>query len=86
MAINSQNLEDSYLLLKPMDDNKAVIIAGGSLNNVSLETMIKEFKLIDEAVPDFAHHINNLIVLANDWIAITGKYFIINLKALREHD
>ena len=84
--INPQNPEDSYLLLKPIEDNKAVVIAGGTFNNVSPETMIDVFELIDEAVPVFAHHINNLIVLINDWIAITGKYFIINPKELRENN
>ena len=85
-AINPQNSENSYLLLKPIEDNKAVVIAGGTFNNVSPETMINVFELIDEAVPVFAHHINNLIVLVNDWIAITGKYFIINPKELRGHN
>ena len=65
-AINPQNSENSYLLLKPIEDNKAVVIAGGVFNNVSPETMINVFELIDEAVPVFAHHINNLIVLVND--------------------
>lgn len=85
-TINPQNSEDSYLLLKPIEDNKAVVIAGGSFSNVSPETMINAFELIDEAVPVFAHHINNLIVLINDWIAITGKYFIINPKEFHEHN
>ena len=48
--------------------------------------MINVFELIDEAVPVFALYINNLIVLVNDWIAITGKYFIINPKELRGHN
>ena len=56
--INPQNPEDSYLLLKPIEDNKAVVIAGGTFNNVSPETMIDVFELIDEDVPVFAHHIN----------------------------
>lgn len=48
--------------------------------------MISVFELIDETVPVFAHHINNLIVLVNGWIAITGKYFIINPKEPRGHN
>ena len=39
--INPQNPEDSYLLLKPIEDNKAVVIAGGTFNNVSPETFCK---------------------------------------------
>lgn len=85
-AINPQNSEDSYLLLKPIENNKAIVIAGGSFNNVPTQTMTNVFELIDEAVPVFAHHINDIIVLVNDWIAITGKYFIINPKVLREHN
>lgn len=82
--INLQNSEDSYLLLKPIEENKAVVIAGGEFKNVSSQTMINTYELTDKAVSVFAHHISNIIVLVNDWIAITGKYFIINPKVLLE--
>jgi len=39
--INPQNPEDSYLLLKPIEDNKTVVIAGGTFNNVSPVTFCK---------------------------------------------
>ncbi len=83
-AINPQNSENSYLLLEPLEDNKAVVIAGGTFNNVSPKVMTNTFELIDKAVPVFANHINNILILVNDWITITGKYFIFNPKLLRE--
>ena len=83
-VINPQNPENSYLLLKPLEDNKAVVIAGGTFNNTSPQVMTSTFELMDKAVPIFAHHINNIIILINDWITITGNYFIINPKLLRE--
>ena len=36
-AINPQNSENSYLLLKPIEDNKAVVIAGGVLTMFRLK-------------------------------------------------
>ena len=83
-AINPNNPENSYLLLKPLDNNKAVVVAGGSFCNVSPKEMTKTFKLNDEAVSVFAHHINSIVELVNDWIMITGNYFIINPKLLKE--
>lgn len=83
-AINRQNSKNSYLLLKPLKDNKAVVIAGGSFNNVLPQIMTSTFELKEKAIPVFAHQINNIIVLINDWITVTGKYFIINPKLLRE--
>lgn len=84
-AINPQNSKNSYLLLKPIEDDKAVVIAGGSFSNVSPQVLTNTFELTDEAVPVFVRYINDIIILVNDWIAITGKYFIINPKLLREH-
>lgn len=83
-AINPNNPENSYLLLKPLENNKAVVVAGGSFCNVSPKEMTKTFKLNDEAVSVFAHHINSIVELVNDWIMITGNYFIINAKLLKE--
>lgn len=83
-AINPKNPDNSYLLLKPLKANKAVVIAGGSFSNVSSQVMKSTFELIDKAVPVFAHHMANIIVLVNDWITITGKYFIINPELFRE--
>ncbi len=82
-AINPQNPDNSYLLLKPLKENKAVVIAGGSFNNVSPKVMTSTFELIDKAVPVFVRNIINIIVLVNDWITITGKYFIINPRLFR---
>ena len=83
-AINPNNPENLYLLLKPLENNKAVVVAGGSFCNVSPKEMTKTFKLNDEAVSVFAHHINSIVELVNDWIMITGNYFIINPKLLKE--
>lgn len=84
-VINSQNPENSYLLLEPIENNKAVVIAGGLFGNVSQKIMTNTYEIIDEAVPIFACHINNIIELVNDWISETGKYFIINPKLLEFH-
>lgn len=81
-AINPQNPKNSYLLLKPLEDSKAVVIAGGSFENISPQVMTNTYELLDNAVPVLANHINNIIVLVNDWITITGKYFIFNPKLL----
>lgn len=81
-AINSNNPENSYLLLKPLDNNKSVVVAGGSFCNVSPKEMTKTFEIKEEAVSVFAHKISNIIELVNDWISITGNYFIVNLKSL----
>ena len=83
-AINPNNPENSYLLLKPLENNKAVVVAGGSFCNVSPKKITKTFKVNDEAVSVFAHHINSIVELVNDWIMITGNYFIINPKLLKE--
>ena len=64
---------------------KAVVIAGGLFGNVSQKIMTNTYEIIDEAVPIFACHINNIIELVNDWISETGKYFIINPKLLEFH-
>lgn len=84
-AMNSQNPEGTYLLLKPLEDNKAMVIAGGTFCNTSQQEMTNTFEIMDKAVPVFAHHIHNIVTLVNDWIAITGEYFLINPKLLREH-
>lgn len=82
--MNSRNPENAYLLMKPIDGSKAVVIAGGTFESVSPKTMIDIFELTDEAVSVFVNQINDIIVLVNDWITITGKYFIINPKLLEE--
>ena len=84
-VINFQNPENSYLLLEPIENNKAVVIAGGLFGNVSQKIMTNTYEIIDEAVSIFACHINNIIELVNDWISETGKYFIINPKLLEFH-
>lgn len=77
-SMNDSNPENSFLLLEPLEENKAIVIASGLFSSDSFESLLKRFTLNENAISIFAGVIESIINLTNDWIAGTGRYFIIN--------
>lgn len=78
--INPQNPETSYLLLKPIQDGKAIVIAGGEFLGVDKNRLLNKYKVSHETLSVYSYSIFEIITIVNDWIKATGNYFIANPK------
>lgn len=78
--INPNNPENSFLLLEPLENDKAVVVAEGNFLNGSPSYLLNRYIIEENAVSIFADAIKNISNLINDWIGTTGQYFIANPK------
>jgi len=80
--INPQNPEMSYLLLKPIQNDKAIVLTGGEFLGVDKNRLLNKYKINPENLSVFSHSIFEITTIVNDWIKETGNYFIANPKEI----
>ena len=83
--MNSQNSIDSYLLIRPLDDGKAVVISGGDFAPETVTKLLSRLTVHDEYIFSFCRYIHDILLIINDWIKATGNYFIMNHKMLHNN-
>lgn len=76
--VNPKNSPNSYLLVRPLADNEAVVVSGGKFAPEVVGELLSIFVVKETHVNYFSQRIYNIVLLANDWINATGKYFIAN--------
>ena len=79
-AMNPKNSLNSYLLLKPLADGKAIVISGGDFAPEVVDILLSKLTVDDRYIKHFSSIIYNIACLTNEWIKITGNYYIANLK------
>lgn len=81
--MNPQNPPNSYLLLQPLADEKAVVISGGDFAPETVNRLLSRLAIQEQYIQTFSQCIYDVITLTNDWIKITGNYFIANPKMFK---
>lgn len=76
--INPTNSSDSYILMQPLKDNKAIVISGGRFDQEIKKKLLLNIKIKQEYLERISKCIYQIAVLTNDWINLTGNYFIAN--------
>lgn len=80
--INPSNPPGSYLLLQPLKDNKAVVISGGDFEDEVVNKLLFTFKVNVRHLDHLSVSISEIVTLVNNWIEVTGNYFIFNPKLI----
>ncbi|HFI0081160.1 TPA: hypothetical protein ACGOYK_000519 [Streptococcus suis] len=76
--MNPTNSPDSYLLLQPLKGNKAVVISGGEFDQEVTKKLLLNLRIKKESLQYISKCIHQISLLTNEWISLTGNYFIAN--------
>lgn len=78
--ISSEKSLNSYILFKKIDNKKGVVLDGGKFPPEIVDKLLRKLIINEDYIGSFSQRIYNIITLINDWIALTGNYFIANPK------
>ena len=80
--INSDNSPNSYLLLKPLLNDRFIVVSGGEFSPKIINILLDMLEINENYLSTFSQCLYDVIALVNDWIKLTGNYFIANQKPL----
>ena len=80
--IDRRNPEGTYLLVRPIDSEKFVVVASGEFGEESLSKLLCLYKTTENNTL-LVTGIYRIIQIINEWIAISGQYFIANMRELQ---
>lgn len=78
--VNPNNPIDSYILLDTLKDDTAVVLAGGSFENIDTGILLNTYTIKDNYVSIYSSIIFSITSIINEWIKQTGKYFIADFR------
>lgn len=78
--VNIENDKESYILLKPINKDKGIVIAGGKLEKTDKKEALNYFEINKADIRYLSSIIFSIVNCVNLWIKQTGNYFIANLK------
>jgi hypothetical protein len=77
-SINSNNPDNSYLLLKKIGRDTGKVLYSGTMSRIYEKILTSPHRINDDAIESFARCINDIIELANRWLDETGSEFILD--------
>lgn len=82
--MNENNPQNSYILLKRLDEQKHIVMDSGIFNKEQLSNVLYLYRIKSDAIASVAWKILDLALEINEWIRISGNYFIVNDRLLSE--
>ncbi|WP_409344589.1 hypothetical protein [Paenibacillus sp. MBLB4367] len=76
--MNKFNRDDSYILLKKIDEEQGHVINVGTMIKVEKDFLISYFKLNPANSETFSECICKMVQISNDWLDNTGSEFILD--------
>jgi len=83
--MNKENQKDSYILVEKLEGNKSVVLDSGTFKKSQLTLLTHYFRVKSEYVVVVVKKIYELSTEINEWIRLTGDYFIFNERPLVSH-
>ena len=85
IEISEENnaLPNRYLLLQCLRDDKFIVRDFGDISKYNLEKCLYYFIVNEEKIDEYSIIINELVSDINNWLDVTGKEFLIDLKKYR---
>lgn len=84
--MNTDNPRDSYILIEKLNDGKGIVMDSGSFKKNQLPSLTFYYRIKADVINGFARKIYELSVEINEWIRITGDYFIFNARLFKDHN
>ncbi|NLI35182.1 MAG: hypothetical protein GX416_01510 [Bacteroidales bacterium] len=76
--MNKENPKDSYILTEKIEGDKHIVLDSGIFKKSKLTDLTNLYQLKSDAVQYVAQKIFELSTEINEWVRITGNYFIVN--------
>jgi hypothetical protein len=80
--MNKENPKDSYVLTEKIEGDKHIVLDSGIFKKSKLKDLTNLYQLKPDAVQFVAQRIVELSTEINEWIRITGNYFVVNERLL----
>lgn len=77
--VNKYNDKNSYILLKSIDAEKGVVVSSGSFDERDVGKLLNIYSIKEESKTIYTKCVYEIIQLTNNWIKLTGNYFIHHL-------
>jgi hypothetical protein len=84
--MNTDNPKDSYILIEKLKDGKGIVMDSGTFKKTQLSSLTFYYRIKPDVINGFARKIYELSVEINEWIRITGDYFIFNTRLLKNYN
>jgi hypothetical protein len=84
--MNEENQNDSYILVEKLKDNKSVVLDSGIFKKSQLPSLTYYYRVKSESIGIVVKKIYELSSEINEWIRITGEYFIFNDRQIRNNN
>lgn len=78
--INSNNPRNGYLLMEKKSKNEGVVLNGGIIIKSKVDLTTYYYSIKPDKVEILASIINQMSIEIQNWIRLTGNYFIFNIK------
>lgn len=80
--MNIENPQNSYILVEKLHNNKSVVLDSGTFKKEQLPLLNHYFRIKSESIGSVVHQICNFSSEINEWIRVTGDYFILNSRLM----
>ena len=84
--MNKENQEDSYILIEKLEGGKSIVLDSGTFKKTQLALVTYYFRIKSESIIIVAKKILELSSEINEWIRLTGDYFIFNKRLISTND
>jgi len=84
--LNTDNSRARYILVEKLDGEQAVVLDSGTFKKSQLSLLTFYYRIKPEVINVFGRKIYELSVEINEWIRITGDYFIFNSRLFKDQD
>lgn len=81
--MNKENQKDSYILVEKLVGNKSVVLDSGTFKKSQLPLLMHYFRVKSESIGFVVRKIHELSLEINEWIRLTGDYFIFNDRQIK---
>jgi hypothetical protein len=78
--VNKSNNDDSVILLKPIDNEKGIVIKGGIIKQYNIIYSDQFISLNPVHIESVVSCLMNFIKIVNQWMELTGNEFILDPK------
>jgi len=84
--MNKENQKDSYILVEKLEGSKSVVLDSGTFKKSQLPLVTHYFRVKSESIRIVVKKIFELSSEINEWIRLTGGYFILNERLIKNNN
>lgn len=83
LKMNAVNDPKRYILLEVVEENQGIVRANGLFCEEHVSLLLNSYKFAPNRSKSYVRIVGTIVSLINDWIKLTGNYFIVNHKLIK---